>query len=205
MHAASDEAERDAATELTNRLAARLPRAPTVAVGEEQNFIDRYIFGKMKADGVPHAGLSSDAEFMRRVYLDLWGRLPDTDPGNPVTIIDQNVEFPNRYTVQKFVADPDPNKRIKLIDHLLGLDYMELPFATGPDYKGPWLVQRPFVSKWTYFFADLFRDGFASGPAPADNRHWDARALQQCSCSRQKGFCLGPAGIGHDALEVEAG
>ena len=159
MHAASDEAERDAATELTNRLAARLPRAPTVAVGEEQNFIDRYIFGKMKADGVPHAGLSSDAEFMRRVYLDLWGRLPDTDPGNPVTIIDQNVEFPNRYTVQQFVADPDPNKRIKLIDHLLGLDYMELPFATGPDYKGPWLVQRPFVSKWTYFFADLFRDG----------------------------------------------
>ena len=43
------------------------------------NFIDDYIFGKMKADGVPHAKLSTDTEFMRRIYLDLWGRLPDAE------------------------------------------------------------------------------------------------------------------------------
>ena len=49
MHATSDEADRDAATELTNRLAARLPRTPTVSVGEEENFIDRYVFSKMKS------------------------------------------------------------------------------------------------------------------------------------------------------------
>ena len=40
------------------------------------------------------------------------------------------------------------------------LDYTELPYATGPDYKGPWLAQRPFVSKWTYFLLPIcFRDG----------------------------------------------
>src|SRR5205807_2046615 len=114
-----------------------------------------FIFGKMKADGVPHAGLSSDAVFMRRAYLDPWVSLPDTVPGMS-KIIDQAVDIPT-ITVQQFVADQDPDKRNKLIDHLLGLDFMQLPVATGPDYKGPWLVQRPFVSKWTAFFTDLFR------------------------------------------------
>ena len=110
----------------------------------------------MKADRVPHAGLSTDAEFFRRVHLDLWGRLPDSEPGKTSVIDQPTVDVP-RITVQEFVADPDPDKRTKLVDFLLGLDYSRLPSATGPDYKGPWLVQRAFVSKWTAFFTELFR------------------------------------------------
>ncbi len=34
-----------------------------------RNFIDQKIFGKMRRDGVPHAPLSSDYEFLRRVIV----------------------------------------------------------------------------------------------------------------------------------------
>ena len=139
MHARPEEPEREAATALTDRVAPQLPDVSRADVEGRANFIDDYIFAKMKADGVPHAKLSTDTEFMRRVYLDLWGRLPDAEQ------------------VRKFAADEAPDKRNKLIDHLLGLDYMEK--AGHDDYKGPWLVEKPFLSKWTYFFGDLFRNG----------------------------------------------
>jgi hypothetical protein len=32
----------------------------------QNNFIDKFIFGKMERDGVPHAPLSADTEFFRR-------------------------------------------------------------------------------------------------------------------------------------------
>src|SRR3974377_63577 len=41
------------------------------------NYGDDEILGKMSADGVPPAPLTSDAEFLRRVTLDLTGRIPD--------------------------------------------------------------------------------------------------------------------------------
>lgn len=160
LHTKTTESNREAATKLTDRVAAQLAPTPKADVKEEANIIDGYIFGKMKADRIPHAGLSTDAEFMRRVYLDLWGRLPDTDASKPIQLIDLQVSLPNKYTVQKFVADPDPDKRNKLIDHLLGLDYRDLPVTDdSTDRKGPWLIERPFVSKWTLFFGDLFRAG----------------------------------------------
>jgi len=159
MHAQTAESNRARTTKLTDEVAERLPHGPKIDVEEGENIIDRHVFAKMKADGIPHAGLSSDAEFMRRVFMDLWGRLPDTDPKLPVQFIDLQVSLPNKYTVQKFVADPDPDKRNKLIDHLLGLDYKDLPVSDETDRKGPWLVGRPFVSKWTVFLSDLFRAG----------------------------------------------
>src|SRR5260370_34638585 len=36
-----------------------------------KNFIDDYIFGRMERDGVQPAPLSTDQEFLRRVFLDL--------------------------------------------------------------------------------------------------------------------------------------
>src|SRR5579872_633307 len=41
------------------------------------DLIDRHIFEKMKRDAIPHAPVSSDSEFLRRIYLDLTGRLAD--------------------------------------------------------------------------------------------------------------------------------
>jgi len=55
----------------------------------------------MRREGVPHAPLSSDYEFLRRVTLDLTGRLASTDQ------------------VRAFIADRDPAKRDKLIGQLL--------------------------------------------------------------------------------------
>src|ERR1700728_1543012 len=65
-----------------------------------RNFIDDYVFSKIEKDKVPHAPLSSDAEFLRRVTLDLTGRLPELD------------------VVKKFLADKDPKKRETYIDSL---------------------------------------------------------------------------------------
>src|SRR5688572_18322998 len=63
--------------------------------------IDRHIeVGWDKAKVTP-AAKSSDAEFVRRVYLDLVGRIP--------TVAE----------VRSFLKDQSPNKREKLVDQLL--------------------------------------------------------------------------------------
>jgi len=139
MHAKTEPGTLDAATELTDNVSRHLPASTNAEVKYTANFIDDFIFGKMKTARIPHARLCTDSEFLRRIYLDLWGRLPDAE------------------TVRAFVADTNPQKRDKLIDRLLGLDYLEKPGHV--DYKGPWLVEEPFLAKWTYFFGDLFRNG----------------------------------------------
>ena len=66
-----------------------------------QNFIDTILFNRMGRDGVNSAPLSADAEFIRRVTLDLTGRIPAPDD------------------VTRFLADTAPNKRDQLIDALV--------------------------------------------------------------------------------------
>ena len=75
---------------------------PSQGSVSRRNVIDDHIFGKMEWDGVPHAPLASDREFLRRVRLDLTGRLP-----SPVEIRD-------------FLADSSQDKRERLIDRLVG-------------------------------------------------------------------------------------
>ena len=72
------------------------------ALVPRKNFIDEHIFGKMELDGIPHAALSRDTEFFRRIHLDLTGRIPDSEE------------------VRQFVASEDPEKRDKLIEKLIG-------------------------------------------------------------------------------------
>jgi hypothetical protein len=66
--------------------------------------IDVEIFGKMAADGVRPTVRSSDAEFLRRVTLDLVGQIPDAA------------------MLAAFVADQHPDKRAWLVDNLLRSD-----------------------------------------------------------------------------------
>ncbi len=65
------------------------------------NFIDERVFGRMTRDGIPHAGLATDEEFIRRAYLDAVGRIPT---------IEQTLAL---------VENAAPEKRSKLIDELL--------------------------------------------------------------------------------------
>jgi Protein of unknown function (DUF1553)/Protein of unknown function (DUF1549) len=66
-----------------------------------KNFIDDEIFAAMDAAGIAPAPLSSDEEFLRRVTLDLTGRIPSSAD------------------VRAFVANPDPGKRSVVINNLL--------------------------------------------------------------------------------------
>lgn len=93
-------------------------QAATVETPPTANFIDQFIFGKMVQDGVQPAQLTNDAEFQRRVSLDLTGRIPSPDE------------------VNRFVTDPNPNKRSGLIDQLMTSD--------------------AYVDYWTFFYSNQF-------------------------------------------------
>ena len=65
------------------------------------NFIDDHIFGRIEAAGIEPSPLSSDTEFLRRISLDLTGRIPSTEQ-----ILD-------------FISDASLGKRDALVDDLL--------------------------------------------------------------------------------------
>lgn len=66
-----------------------------------RNFIDDVILGGLVKAKVPAAPMTTDTEFIRRVTLDLTGRIPSSAD------------------IKAFVADTTPNKRDVLIDKLL--------------------------------------------------------------------------------------
>jgi hypothetical protein len=66
-----------------------------------RNYIDDLVFAKLKAMGMPPSEPCDDATFMRRVSLDIAGRLPTLEETN------------------RFLADTDSAKRDKLVDRLL--------------------------------------------------------------------------------------
>jgi hypothetical protein len=103
---------------ITERVAAGLPKpAPHTGRMARKNFIDEHIFGKMERDGIPHAPLATDQEFLRRLTLDLTGRIPT--PGD----------------VRAFLADTSPDKRARLIDRLIGSEGLS---TSGPISTWTW-------------------------------------------------------------------
>ncbi len=87
-----------AVTATVGVLGGAIAQYPTIP---KSNFIDEFVFDKLRRFRIIPSDLSSDAEFLRRVCLDLTGTLP---PAN---------------RVREFVASKDPKKREKLIDVLL--------------------------------------------------------------------------------------
>ncbi|HEY7328943.1 MAG TPA: DUF1549 and DUF1553 domain-containing protein [Gemmataceae bacterium] len=67
----------------------------------ESNYIDKFVFAKLKMLSIPPSDVCTDAEFIRRAYLDVCGIVPSPKETND------------------FLADKSPNKRAKLIDALL--------------------------------------------------------------------------------------
>jgi hypothetical protein len=72
-------------------------RKPTLVAADVDTLIDR----KLAEAGIPTSPRADDAEFLRRVYVDLVG------------------EIPTAAKARAFIADPDPDKRSKLVEELL--------------------------------------------------------------------------------------
>src|SRR6266480_1507318 len=153
------------ANELTKTVAARLPNSSSNAPIPHKNFIDDYVFARMERDHIPHAPLSSDEEFLRRVYLDATGFLPSADK------------------VRSFKKDMDSNKRDKLIDELVGSEefldqwayhweeLLRISNASTHQWNKQWLrVDRPYNE----VFFDLvtptskFTEGYPTGSSLYD-------------------------------------
>src|SRR4051812_14551675 len=69
-------------SEMTNAVAAVLPKVVAgsrTATGQKESTIDYYLFGAMQNAGVTPAPSTNDYEFIRRVTLDLTGRIPTAD------------------------------------------------------------------------------------------------------------------------------
>ncbi|MEZ5399861.1 MAG: DUF1549 domain-containing protein [Bryobacteraceae bacterium] len=101
--------------------------APGTPIPANRNYIDTHIFAKLQRDRIAPAPLSSDGEFLRRVSLDLTGRIPTAQQ------------------VRDFIADTNPAKRDKLIDQLLASEafvdkwayfFMDLFRANGKMGRG---------------------------------------------------------------------
>jgi hypothetical protein len=75
--------------------------APAAPAAEPTGIIDPLIWADFKAHNIKPAERTTDFEFIRRVSLDLTGRIPSAD------------------RVLTFVADTSPDKRSKLVDDLM--------------------------------------------------------------------------------------
>jgi len=85
----------------------------------EKNFIDGAVWEKLERLGIQPGRVTDDTTFLRRVYLDTIGALPKPEE------------------VRRFMADSSPDKRARVIDHLL----------ERPEYADFWAM------KW----ADILR------------------------------------------------
>lgn len=74
---------------------------PVQQTPPEKTFIDSLVFTKLRQLGIPPSALCDDATFIRRVSIDIAGRVPKVTE------------------VEQFLADADPNKRDRLVDRLV--------------------------------------------------------------------------------------
>lgn len=82
--------------------------APVDHLPAAKNFIDDHVFANLKQIGVPPSPVCDDSTFLRRVSLDIAGRLPTIQEANT------------------FFASKDPNKRDRAIEALLNTpDYAD--------------------------------------------------------------------------------
>jgi hypothetical protein len=110
----------------------------------ENNFIDRHVFRKLRQLNILPSEPADDAEYLRRVYLDVIGTLPTAAEAS------------------RFLADRDSAKRAKLVDALL----------ERPEFADLWAlrwadllrVDRAALGhKRAYAYYKWIRDSFASG------------------------------------------
>lgn len=114
--------------------------APVKELPPSKNFVDDHVIAKLKTIGMPPSPVSDDATFLRRVTLDITGRLPSPDE------------------MKEFLASKHPDKRDAWIDHLLDTpEYAEF-FAN----KWNALLRNKRTQDWyargSYLFHNWLRD-----------------------------------------------
>lgn len=75
--------------------------APVESLPPTSNFIDEHVFANLKQLGIPPSAVCDDVTFVRRVTLDICGRLP------------------TEAEATAFLSSSEPDKRAKLVDELL--------------------------------------------------------------------------------------
>jgi hypothetical protein len=115
------------------------------------NFVDEHVLRKLELLRLPPSEPCTDAEFVRRAYLDTCGILPKPDE------------------VEAFLKDPDQQKRATLVDRLLAhpafVDYWTHKWS---DLLLVSSRKLPQPAMWAFYRAIR--------QAVADNRPWDAFA-----------------------------
>lgn len=118
---------------------------PQLAV---HNFVDPIVFRKLEKLNIEPSELASDAEFLRRVNLDIIGTLPTSDEA------------------RRFLNDQRPERRIKLVDELLErpefADYWALKWADLLHVD-----RQALGHKYAYRYYQWIRDSLA-GNKPLD-------------------------------------
>ena len=114
--------------------------APVKELPPVKNFVDEHVIAKLKTIGMPPSPLCDDSTFLRRVTLDITGRLPSPDE------------------MKDFLASSDPAKRDAWINRLLdSSEYAEF-FAN----KWNALLRNKRTQDWyargSYLFHNWLRD-----------------------------------------------
>lgn len=123
------------------------------------NFIDRFILAKLRKFNIVPSELSSDAEFLRRICLDLAGTLPPPD------------------RAREFLSSTDPNKRNQLIESLL----------QSPEYVDYWgflfsdLMRATFVTSNDAAMTQAYEDWVVNSIAA--NKPYDQMAREKIAAT----------------------
>ena len=146
----------------------------------ENNYIDKHVFAKLRELQIQPSELCTDAEFLRRVYVDVAGILPNSEQ------------------VEKFLADKSADKRAKLIDQVMELpeyaDFWAMKWADvlrntrkAVAYRGAHNYRRFLVETFAEnrpfneFVTDLLTSSGDTMMYPAANYYRIAREPQDCA------------------------
>lgn len=133
--------------------------APVEKLPAAKNYIDELVFAKLKTIGVPPSEISDDGTFLRRVTLDITGRLPTAEE------------------MKEFLASKDAEKRAQLIDRLLDSpEYAEF-FANKWNALLRNQRTQPTYARGSYLFSSWIRDSIA------DNKPFDQFAREVVAAS----------------------
>jgi hypothetical protein len=133
--------------------------APVDKLPPVSNYIDDLVFAKLKTIGMPPSEICDDGTFIRRITLDITGRLPTAEE------------------MKDFMASKDPQKRAQLTDRLL--DSPEYAEYFANKWSALLRNQRtqPTFARGSYLFWSWIRDSFA------DNKPFDQFAREVVAAS----------------------